>query len=51
MDKKEKKSKNALSIYLVFFIVMIAFIAIAPYVAMHSVEKKTKLSPKERIAH
>ena len=49
MDEKEKKGKKALGIYLVFFIVMIAFIAISPYIAMHNVEKKSKLSPKERI--
>ena len=49
MDEKAKKSKKALIVYLVFFIIMIAFIAISPYVAMHNVEKKTKLSPKERI--
>ncbi len=49
MEEKEKKSKKALSIYLIFFIVMIAFIAISPYIAMHNVEKKSKLSPKERI--
>ncbi len=51
MDNKEQKSKKALSIYLIFFIVMVAFIAISPYIAMHNVEKKSKLSPKERIEH
>ena len=51
MKEKETKSKKALSIYLIFFIVMIAFIAISPYIAMHNVEAKSKLSPKERIAH
>ena len=49
MEEKEKKSKKALVIYLTFFIIMVAFIAISPYIAMHNVEKKTKLSPKERI--
>ena len=49
METKEKKGKKALAIYLIFFIVMIAFIAISPYIAMHNVEKKSKLSPKERI--
>ena len=51
MDNKEQKSKKALSIYLIFFIIMVAFIAISPYIAMHNVEKKSKLSPKERIEH
>ena len=49
MNKREQKSKKALIVYLVFFIIMITFIAISPYIAMHNVEKKSKLSPKERI--
>ena len=49
--KEKKKGIKALNLYLIFFIVMIAFIAIAPFVAIDSVEKKTHLSPKERIAH
>ncbi len=49
--EKNEKSKKALGIYLLFFIVMIAFIAIAPFIAMQQVEKKTALSPKERTGH
>ena len=48
--QKNEKSKKALVVYLLFFVVMISFIAIAPFVAMHQVEQKTALSPKERIA-
>lgn len=51
MDEKERKSKKALSLYLIFFILMIAFIAIAPFIAMQNVEKNSKLSPKERREH
>ncbi len=48
-DEKKKKSHKALTIYLLFFFVMIAYIAIAPFIAIDKVEKRTKLSPKERI--
>jgi len=48
-SEKEKKGKKSITVYLIFFFIMIAFIAIAPFVAINNVEKKTALPPKERL--
>lgn len=50
IEEKKAKSSKAITIYLIFFFIMIAYIAIAPFVAIDKVEKRTKLSPKERIS-
>ncbi len=49
MSEKEEKGKKSITIYLLFFLFMIAFIAIAPFVAINQVEKRTALPAKERI--
>ncbi len=50
MESEEQKvSKKTITIYLVFFFIMIIFIAVAPFVAIDHVKKKTALPPKERI--
>ncbi|NPA66654.1 MAG: hypothetical protein GXO11_07195 [Epsilonproteobacteria bacterium] len=48
-EQKVKKGKNAITFYIIFFFVMIAFIAIAPFIAIDNVKHKTSLPPKERI--
>ncbi len=48
-EEKKQKGQKAISIYLIFFFVMIAFIAIAPFVAIDNVEKKTALPAHERL--
>ena len=48
-EQKVKKGKNAITIYIIFFLIMIAFIAIAPFVAIDNVKHKTALPAKERI--
>ncbi len=48
-EQKIKKGKKAITIYILFFLFMIAFIAIAPFVAIDNVKHKTALPPKERI--
>ena len=48
-ENKTKKGKNAITIYILFFFIMIAFIAIAPFIAIDNVKHKTALPAKERI--
>ena len=48
-EEKKKKASKAIIIYLLFFFIRIAYITIAPFIAIDKVEKRTKLSPKERI--
>jgi hypothetical protein len=48
-EQKKQKGKNAITFYIIFFFIMIAFIAIAPFIAIDNVKHKTSLPAKERI--
>jgi len=48
-DNKSKKGLKAVTIFMIFFFIMIAYIVITPFLVIDKVEKRTKLPAHERI--
>ena len=49
MEDKQKKSKLAVIVFVIFFVMMISYIIITPFIVANKVEEKSKLPLKERI--